>query len=218
MGVRTSTEGVARSMRRDGPRVRCAHAAVRYRCRWLPKRYGGSRWCSGVSIVAAARTGEMQRRRRIDRPLLDGDRLIRRRPLRDPRELEGDAGGAVGGVVGVMLVGATALHMRGRAPRSTCFRRRRQERCHALSREREAGGQDEDTRTWAAEATEHAVHYRKLAKGDLTVTTRDERRVRHSIRGSPAKRSSRGGRARRREAEKIYVLPWILPCIGRARR
>jgi hypothetical protein len=158
-------------MRRDGPRVRCAHAAVRYRCRWLPKRYGGSWWCSGVSIVAAARTGEMQRGRRIDRSLLDGDRFIRGGPLRDPGELEGDAGGAIGGIVGVVLVGAATLNMRRCAPGCTCLCRRRQQRCHALSREREAGGQDEDTRTWAAEATKHAVHHGKLAKGNPAVMT-----------------------------------------------
>jgi hypothetical protein len=69
-----------------------------------------------VSIVAATRTGEMQRGRRIDRPLLDDDRFIGRGPLRDPRELEGDARGAVGRVVGVMLVSTATLHMRGRAP------------------------------------------------------------------------------------------------------
>ena len=48
--------------------------------------------------------------------IIINDRFIGRGPLRDPRELEGDARGAVGRVVGVMLVSTATLHMRGRAP------------------------------------------------------------------------------------------------------
>lgn len=156
-----------------------------------------------MSIVAPARAGEMEGGRRIDRPLLDDDRFIGGGSLRDPRELQGDAGGAVGRVVGVVLMRATTLHMRGRAPGCTCLGRGRQKRCHALGRQREAGGQNEDTRTWAAEAAKHAVHHEKLAKGNLTVMTLDERRACQSLRGAPAKRSSSTGRSRRLERRNI---------------
>ena len=116
----------------------------------LPKRYGEGRWCSGVSLVQPAGAGDMQRGRRIDRPLLGDDLALLRRELGKPRELQRYAGGAVGGVVRMMLVGAAALDVSGRAPRSACLGSRCQKRGYALGRQREEGGQDENTRTWTA--------------------------------------------------------------------
>lgn len=143
----------------------------------LPKRGGGEWRCSGVSLVEPAGAHDVRRGRRIDRPPLSSDRILALRPLRNAGELKRDAGGAVGRVVRVVPVCAAALDVSGRAPRCPCFGRRRQKRGHTLGRQHEEGGQDENTRTWAAEFLEHAVHYGKLVRDAPAVTTRDRRRA-----------------------------------------
>ena len=77
----------------------------------------------------------------------------------------------------MMLVGAAALDVSGRAPRSACLGSRCQKRGYALGRQREEGGQDENTRTWTAEFAEHAGHYLKLVKKRLAVTTCQQYRM-----------------------------------------
>ncbi len=201
--ARLDSAGAARSNRRGGAARARWHGAVRYRRLELPKRCEGGGWCSGVSLIETAGAGDVRRGRRVDLPLLDDDLLFDGRVLREARELEGDAGGAVGGVVCVVLVSAAALHMGGRTPRRARFGSRCQERRYALGREREAGGQNEDTRPWAAEAAEHAVHYRKLARCDSTVTTRNR-----GTTGSPVTTWNGGRGARRGYARAARSVSW----------
>jgi len=137
-----------------------------------PKRDGRGRWRSGVSLVQPAGAGDVQRGRRIDRPRFGDDLALVRRALRKAGELQRYAGGAVSGIVRVMLMGAAALDVSGRAPRRACLGRRCQKRGHALGRQREEGGQNENTRTWTAKLAEHAGHYRKLVRENPAVTTR----------------------------------------------
>lgn len=125
-----------------------------------------------MSLIQSAGAGNVQRGRRIDRPLLGDDLALVRRELRKPGELQRYAGGAVGGIVRVVLMGAAALDVGGCAPGCACLGRRCQKRGHTLSRQREEGGQYENTRTWTAEFAEHAGHYQKLVKERLAVTTR----------------------------------------------
>lgn len=143
----------------------------------LPKRYGEGGWCSGVSFVQPAGAGDVQRGRRIGRPLLGDDLALVLRELRKAGELQRYAGGAVGGIVRVVLMRAAALDVSGRAPRRACLGRRCQKRGHALGRQREEGGQDENTRTWTAEFAEHAGHHPKLVEEHLAVTTRQQERT-----------------------------------------
>lgn len=161
-----------RWMRRGGAgragRTRSGTLSVEER----PKRDGEGRWCSGVSLVQPAGAGNMQRGGRIDRPRFGDDLALVRRELRKAGELQRYAGGAVSGVVRVMLMGATTLDVSRRAPRRACLGRRCQKRGNALRRQREEGGQDENTRTWTAKLAEHAGHYRKLVNVNLAVTTR----------------------------------------------
>ena len=137
-----------------------------------PKRDGRGRWRSGVSLVQPAGAGDVQRGRRIDRPRFGDDLALVRRALRKAGELQRYAGGAVSGIVRVMLMGAAALDVSGRAPRRACLGRRCQKRRHALGCQREEGGQNENTRTWTAKLAEHAGHYRKLVRENPAVTTR----------------------------------------------
>lgn len=184
----------------------------------LPKREGGARWCSGVALVQSAGAGDVRRWRRLDGPLLDDHFALPGRQLRQASELKRNAGGAIGGVVRVVLVRTTALDVRGRALRGTCLRRRCQKRGYALSRQREEGGQDENTRTWTAEFAEHAGHYHKLVKETPTVTTHGWGKwIPHRYTHGPRKTLAGWERARL-AAPRIYVTPCISTCASRAPR
>lgn len=168
-----------------------------------------------MSRVQPAGARNVQRRRRIDRPLLDYDLALVQRELWKAGELQRYAGGAVRGVVRVMLMGAAALHMSWRAPRRAGLGRRCQKRGYALGRQREEGGQNENTRTGTAELAQHAGHGQKLVKGRLAVTTRERmEQSRSELRTTPGKRSETssglGG------LFEIYVPPWISTCARRA--
>lgn len=115
-----------------------------------------------MSVVEAARTDDVKRRRRSNGASLGDDGFLRGRPLRYAGELQRDARCTVGGVVRMVLVGTRRLDMGGCAARCTGLGRGRQQRRHALGSQHEAGCQNENARTRTAEALEQAVHYRKL--------------------------------------------------------
>jgi hypothetical protein len=145
--------------------------------------------------------------RRIDRPPLGDDLSALGRQLRYASELQRDAGCAVGRVVRVVLVGAAALDVGRSALRCASLGRRRQKRGYTLGRQREEGGQDENTRAWTAKRAQDAGHLGKLVNGRSAVTGTGQ------LRGGPmcsthiTCKPFTSDRRDHERAMKTYVIP-----------